>query len=245
MDLLAEASYGLFEATSKFDPSRGNKFITYAHRCIWNRLKKYIRESMFPYRLSASEVSRLLMVKRYIRLSKEIDNTLPPIEDISAVTNISERECKRMLYFVENENDPVPNYYNNGYGRIELMKDLKGHLSEDEYDILIAVFGLDGAPPRKQREIAKEKEISDEMVKVKKQEALFRLSKLFREPDTLLFARAAAAQNREQNDFLSNYYNQICEDLEKAQNIISISEPIKIPIQNIITIPLKENIITI
>lgn len=233
MDLVGEANYGLIEAVQHFDALEGTRFITYAHYCMWNRLKKYVRENLYPCRLPGSIVSKLLIVNKYINLSKKMTGHLPSLEEIGNVTDISISVLKRLLYFVNDEDDPVVKAYTNGYAKIDLLKDLKDHLNDDEYEIIVSVYGLDGVPPCRQCEIAQKKHVSNEMIKIKKQKAILKMKNLYNRPDILLLSRAKATSQviekkgkkekdrKLYNKTLEHYCSLLPNYIDKSSNIDS------------------------
>jgi len=212
MDLIGEAHIALIDAVNTFDISRGNKFITYAYWSIRNRIIRYLRENLFPFRLPASVVKKIRILKQYLKLEKQIGE-VPSLEELSAVIGSSKKTCRQLLQLTDFEQEPVKPPVAlpaiDAYNRVELMQDLETHLTSEELYIIKRITGLDGAPPDKQKEIAADLGLSDEAVKQKKQHALAKLAVLFSKSDVLIeaFARAVAKYPHIDEDNMLNFKN--------------------------------------
>ena len=152
-DLISIGSLGLIKAIDSFKPSNGARFATYAAKCIQNEILMFFRaQKKLSYEVSINDT---------IDIDKN-GNPLTYIDIISSDDTIAEDlELK-----VQTER------------AIELIKTI---LDERERQIIIMRYGLAGSPPKTQREVADELEISRSYVSRIEKKALERLRHAFGE----------------------------------------------------------------
>ena len=125
-DLISIGTIGLIKAVSSFDASKGARLATYAARCVENEILMYFRAQ----RKSAQDVS----LSDYIETGTD-GATLSLMDVVSEDVDLMEQVTTR-------EN-------------IQLLRNLiKTCLTEQEQQVLAMRYGLDGNPPRRQREVA-------------------------------------------------------------------------------------------
>lgn len=90
-DLLSEANLGLLRAAEKYDPSTGNRFVTYCRYWILQSLTRYADQQSLPVRLPEHRTEE---IKRIRSAVMDLGSNDPA--NISIVTGI-ETESVRML----------------------------------------------------------------------------------------------------------------------------------------------------
>ena len=150
-ELISIGTIGLIKAVSSFKPDYGNRFATFAIRCIENEILMYFRNK----RKSRGDVSIFEPIGTYkegnqIHLVDVIENDQNDVlEDISRANELK-----------------------------KLKNGMKQMLSKREYYILVKRFGLDGNDELTQRQIAKELGISRSYVSRIEKAALKKLKKM-------------------------------------------------------------------
>lgn len=125
-DLISIGTIGLIKAVSSFDASKGARLATYAARCVENEILMYFRAQ----RKSAQDVS----LSDYIETGTDgAALSLMDVvsEDVDLLEQVTTRENIQQLRHL-----------------------IKTSLTEQEQQVLAMRYGLDGNPPRRQREIA-------------------------------------------------------------------------------------------
>ena len=125
-DLISIGTIGLIKAVSSFDASKGARLATYAARCVENEILMYFRAQ----RKSAQDVS----LSDYIETGADgAALSLMDVvsEDVDLMEQVTTRENIQLL-----------------------RKMIKTCLTEQEQQVLSMRYGLDGNPPRRQREVA-------------------------------------------------------------------------------------------
>ena len=150
-DLISIGTIGLIKAVSTFDNKFGNRFATYAIRCIENELLMYFRRS----KKNKSEVSL------YEPIGTDKEGRQIHLMDVLLVDDVDiagQLECRQ---------------------DIETIKDnMKQVLNDREYAIICKRYGMCGEKESTQREIAKEFGISRSYVSRIEKKALEKLKKL-------------------------------------------------------------------
>ena len=150
-DLISIGTIGLIKAVSTFDNKFGNRFATYAIRCIENELLMYFRRSK----------KNKLEVSLYEPIGTDKEGRQIHLMEVLLVDDVD------IAGQIENRQD------------IEIIKkNMKKVLNPREYMIICKRYGLDDNQECAQREIAKELGISRSYVSRIEKRALEKLRKL-------------------------------------------------------------------
>ena len=150
-ELISIGTIGLIKAVSSFKPDYGNRFATFAIRCIENEILMYFRNK----RKSRGDVS----IFEPIGTDKEGNQI-------------------HLVDVIENDQNDVLEDISRANDLKKLKNGMKEMLSKREYYILVKRFGLDGNDELTQRQIAKELGISRSYVSRIEKAALKKLKKL-------------------------------------------------------------------
>lgn len=105
-DLLSWASIGTYEATRRFDPNLGNKFISYAVKYIQGRILSELSKKNVSIGISQNKHNYFSKLRQdYARLCME--EGYIPIENASSLLDVSIEDINRALTF--NGHDDIPN----------------------------------------------------------------------------------------------------------------------------------------
>lgn len=150
-ELISIGTIGLIKAVSSFKPDYGNRFATFAIRCIENEILMYFRNK----RKSRGDVS----IFEPIGTDKEGNQI-------------------HLVDVIENDQNDVLEDISRANDLKKLKNGMKQMLSKREYYILVKRFGLDGNDELTQRRIAKELGISRSYVSRIEKAALKKLKKM-------------------------------------------------------------------
>lgn len=150
-ELISIGTIGLIKAVSSFKPDYGNRFATFAIRCIENEILMYFRNK----RKSRGDVS----IFEPIGTDKEGNQI-------------------HLVDVIENDQNDVLEDISQANDLKKLKNGMKQMLSKREYYILVKRFGLDGNDELTQRQIAKELGISRSYVSRIEKAALKKLKKM-------------------------------------------------------------------
>ncbi len=125
-DLISIGTIGLIKGIGTFDPDKGARLTTYAARCVENEILMHFRSQ----RKSAQDVS----LSDYI----ETGNDGAPLE---------------LMEVISEDGDLLDQITNRETVDL-LRRAVDTGLSEQERQVVQLRYGLDGKPPRRQREVA-------------------------------------------------------------------------------------------
>lgn len=125
-DLISIGTVGLIKGITTFDPSKGARLATYAARCIENEILMHFRS----LRKSAQDVS----LSDYIETGND-GAALSLMDVVGEESDLTEQMALQEA--VE-----------------QLRQAMDSCLSAQEKKVILMRYGLDGRPPRRQREVA-------------------------------------------------------------------------------------------
>jgi len=146
-DLISIGTIGLIKGISTFDGSKGARLATYAARCVENEILMYFRSM----RKSAQDVS----LSDYIETGN--DGTALSLMDV-----VSE-DCDLLEQVAGQESVR------------QLRQAVESCLTEQERQVIVLRYGLDGQSPKRQREVAQITGISRSYVSRIEKKALEKL----------------------------------------------------------------------
>jgi len=146
-DLISIGTIGLIKGISTFDPEKGARLATYAARCVENEILMHFRAQ----RKTAQDVS----LSDYIETGTDgaaLSLMDVVCDDADLLEQVSARETVR-----------------------QLRRAVDSVLSEQERQVIVLRYGLDGGAPRRQREVADITQISRSYVSRIEKRALQKL----------------------------------------------------------------------
>ncbi len=150
-ELISIGTIGLIKAVSSFKPDYGNRFATYAIRCIENEILMHFRSK----KKSRADVSLF----EPIGTDKEGNQI--------HLVDVIENDDRDVIEDISMENDLYI-----------LKQNMKKSLTKREYYILVKRYGLDGQEEMTQRQIARTLRISRSYVSRIEKRALEKLKKI-------------------------------------------------------------------
>jgi RNA polymerase primary sigma factor len=155
-DLINEGNYGLTIAASRFDHTKGFKFISYAIWWIRQSILQCLNENSRTVRLPGNIITKLSQIKKEIdAFEKEFHRT--PSED--EVEQLVVPSCTSLNSLINDDGDELVNILEDNMFtspdvldtegeilRINEMKRAMKNLSEREVKIINNYFGIDGEP---------------------------------------------------------------------------------------------------
>lgn len=157
VDLISEGNYGLIKAATKFDHTKGFRFISYAVWWVKQSILQSLSENSRTVRLPINITSQLSKIKKEIARFEQ-ENHRPPTEMDMDLSVLSHPTCgslndkinedgDEVLDLVPDEsfNRPDEDFYGEDVLKGELEKTLSV-LSERERNIINMYFGIDGHP---------------------------------------------------------------------------------------------------
>ncbi|MGN0977357.1 MAG: sigma-70 family RNA polymerase sigma factor, partial [Faecousia sp.] len=125
-DLISIGTIGLIKGITTFDPSKGARLATYAARCVENEILMYFRAQ----RKSAQDVSLF----DYIETGAD-GAPLELMDVVSEDCDLLEQVSSREMV-------------------VQLRRCLDTCLTDQERQVILLRYGLDGQTPKRQREVA-------------------------------------------------------------------------------------------
>ncbi|HAJ98997.1 MAG TPA: RNA polymerase subunit sigma [Bacteroidales bacterium] len=199
-DLINEGNLGLLKAATKFDETRGFKFISYAVWWIRQSILNALAEQARIVRLPLNKIGSLNKINKTIAMLEQKYEREPFPHEIADVLSISEEEVKQtlqhagrpvsmdaplvqgeeitMLEVLQNNEEDLPEKkLLTDSLRIEIER-VVGTLKAREAQIIRLYYGLDGFTPHTLEEIGEKLMLTRERVRQVKENALRKLKLL-------------------------------------------------------------------
>lgn len=196
-DLINEGNVGLIKAASRFDETRGFKFISYAVWWIRQSIIQAISEQSRVIRLPLNKIGTLNKIKKAQGILEQQLERVPTNEEIASVVEISEQEISitqassswhvstdavlpgkeesTILDVVFNSDDEKPDdALMLDSLRIEITRALST-LTEREKSVIILYYGLTGTQSLSLEEIGEKYDLTRERVRQIKEKAIKKL----------------------------------------------------------------------
>lgn len=196
-DLINEGNVGLIKAASRFDETRGFKFISYAVWWIRQSIIQAISEQSRVVRLPLNKIGILNKIKKARGILEQELERPPSDSEVALLTDISEQEISAtqrsalwhvamdatlpgqedftVLDILHNADEEKPD---DGLMLESLKQDIKRalrSLTEKEERILIQYYGIAGNQAMSLDEIGKENDLTRERVRQIKEKAIRKL----------------------------------------------------------------------
>jgi RNA polymerase primary sigma factor len=172
-DLINAGNVGLIEALSKFDDTRGVNFLTYAKFYITRELntlhEQYTNHIKIPVE----------MKKQIIKSKKEVIDEFYTNNNVSKPIVVSISECIGNDDFdIESTIENPTDEFNSDFGyKFEMLHKCIDSLNDIEKTIITKSFGINESPLT-YKEIGDILGISQAMVRIKREKALYKVSKI-------------------------------------------------------------------
>jgi RNA polymerase primary sigma factor len=196
-DLINEGNLGLLKAATRFDESRGFKFISYAVWWIRQSILQALAEQSRIVRIPLNRIGALNKIEKLFstleqeyereptkeELAEEMDMSPADISDLMSNTSkqlsldapIDEEEENKLMDIIEDNEMPAPDYYLQAESlRIEIERTLAS-LDSREAEVIRLYFGLGIEHPLTLEEIGQRFMLTRERVRQIKEKALRRL----------------------------------------------------------------------
>jgi len=95
-DLIQQGNLGILTAIEKFDPSRSNRFITYANYWIYEKINRYCYQRQHSVSIPYHK-SRALSKANYLRSINDDNGRETKIKEIAVMVGISQEELAFLL----------------------------------------------------------------------------------------------------------------------------------------------------
>lgn len=196
-DLINEGNVGLIKAATRFDATRGFKFISYAVWWIRQSIMQALAEQSRIVRVPMNRVGSLNKINRTFSSLEQIYQREPSNEEVAEVLEVSIEEVANtlkmggrhvsvnapfvqgeegsLLDVLENETEETPD---SGLLADSLRKEVERSLStltQRERDVIVLYFGLNGEHANSLEEIAERFTLTRERVRQIKEKGLRRL----------------------------------------------------------------------
>jgi RNA polymerase primary sigma factor len=196
-DLINEGNLGLIKAATRFDATRGFKFISYAVWWIRQSIMQALAEQSRIVRLPLNRVGSLNKINRTFSSLEQEYQREPSNAEVAEILNLTIEEVDitltmagkhvsmnapfiqgedgSLLDVLENESEETPD---SGLLADSLRKEVKrslATLTEREKDVIVFYFGLNGEHPSSLEEIADRFALTRERVRQIKEKGIKRL----------------------------------------------------------------------
>ncbi|MGA2083528.1 MAG: RNA polymerase sigma factor RpoD/SigA [Holophaga sp.] len=170
LDLVSEGNLGLIEAAKRFDPERGNKFLTYANWWVRQAIFQALADHGSKIRLPQKLAGHITQLNRIVRQLEQDLGRVPTAEDIAENSHFSVEEVGRLQRLqvtiapvstelsvgesdldledtIEQTTEPSAMHHLEQKSFLEQLRLSLGILKERERRIISMHFGLDDRDP--------------------------------------------------------------------------------------------------
>ena len=199
LDLVNEGNKGLIEALKKFDPSRENRFYTYAVWWVRSEIRRYLcrnqniismpdifyndylnfKKACFKLGRKMGRRPTTLELAEYLKIPEKKINVMLSVPDeiVSLDKGIKDDNSSNLSSFLSDDaaEDPHDVLIDRSI-KDQVLEDIE-QLTDREADIIRMRFGFRGEEPMKLREIAKKLSMSPEGIRRIEMKALEKLKK--------------------------------------------------------------------
>lgn len=185
VDLISEGNYGLIKAATKFDHTKGFRFISYAVWWVKQSILQSLSENSRTVRLPVNITNQLSKIKKEIAQFEQENHRAPTDMDMD-LSVLSHPTCGSLNDKINEDGDevldlvpddsfirPDEDFYGEDVLKEELEKTLSV-LSERERTIVNMYFGIDGHPMTLEQ-IGDEFDLTKERIRQIKEKALRKL----------------------------------------------------------------------
>lgn len=185
VDLISEGNYGLIKAATKFDHTKGFRFISYAVWWVKQSILQSLSENSRTVRLPVNITNQLSKIKKEIAQFEQENHRQPTDIDMD-LSVLLHPTCGSLNEKINEDGDeildmipdnsfarPDDDFYGDDILKNELEKTLSV-LSERERKIIYMYFGIDGQPMTLEQ-IGDEFELTKERIRQIKEKALRKL----------------------------------------------------------------------
>ena len=199
MDLISEGNIGLMRAVESFDPEKGFHFISYAVHWIKQSIIKAISEKSKIVRLPLNLNNTLSTIEKTIRedghrelddkalnkISRDVSMDKKDMVNLLSVTRkhssldkvIGQSDGTTLKEIISGNMDETPEEKTTKSMIKSQVKDLLKGISDQEREVIVGRFGLDGQSPKTLLEIGQELGLTKERIRQIEKKALDSLKK--------------------------------------------------------------------
>ena len=196
-DLINEGNLGLIKAASRFDETKGYKFISYAVWWIRQSILQALAEQSRVVRLPSNKISVLNKIHKTRSALQNKFEREPTMEEIAGIMDTTEDEIyntlkisgqhlsidspikdgedNRLIDVLKSDQSPQPDHDITDFSLSVEIERALASLSQREKEVITMYFGIDRYEPLTLEEIGQELSLTRERIRQIKEKALQRL----------------------------------------------------------------------